>query len=114
MTDKISEFFRINEPRVQRALDQLGHIEKSAASMRIPQGRVAAVVAPVRARVLIMQGEVGDLRETAPAAPAAPAATPSEISESVQREIDRLETLSTTQLINRMIACGELLARRRQ
>ena len=33
MTDKIAEFERINRPRLQRALDQIALIEKSAQSM---------------------------------------------------------------------------------
>lgn len=35
MTDKTAEFVRINEPRVNRAQQQLNLVRKSAASMRI-------------------------------------------------------------------------------
>ena len=51
MTDKIADFRRINEPRVDRALAQIGHIETSAASMRIDPAEFQQLIEPIRYKV---------------------------------------------------------------
>lgn len=63
MTDKTAEFRRINEPRVQRALEQIGHIEKSAKAMRVDPADLRALMVPLQTRLAPALG----------AAPAAPA-----------------------------------------
>ncbi len=125
MSDKTQELNRINEPRVRRVLDQLTFIEKSAASLRAPELDVATLLKPVATKLAqLYEGAV----EAAPApvatplgaAPidtpsvatplgAAPIATP-----PVAREMEDLQELTTQQLVDRMIACGALLAERRK
>lgn len=47
MTDKISTFRRVNEPRAARMLETLQMIEKSANSARIDQDEVRMMLTPV-------------------------------------------------------------------
>lgn len=122
MTDKISEFRRINEPRAQRAVEQLNHIAKSAASMKMHEIDVAKLLEPVTAKLAELrdQDAVDIIEGTAPRnVPASadwmdgpgtgPAPTP-----PVAREMEQLENLTTQQLVDRMIACGAILAERRK
>lgn len=120
MTNKLSEFRRINAPRIQRALDQIGHIEKSAASMRISDADLAELVKPLfdKAASITNSTPSSTPNDNPPAQAASdthenavfpPATTP------VAREIAKsLESLCTQQLVDRMIACGAVLAARRK
>ena len=47
MTDKATEFHRINEPRIERAIEQMRFIERSAKSMRCSD-LLAPIVQPIR------------------------------------------------------------------
>lgn len=120
MTDKISEFRRINEPRAMRMLEQLGHINKSAASMKVPGAEVRMMMTPVFAALdklkdkpLVaeeqtigrpIKEQLAELREIERLDRTPP----------IAREMETLADLSTQQLVDRMIACGAELARRRQ
>ena len=112
MSDKTKELNRINDPRVRRILDQLTFIEKSAASLRAHELDVVALLKPVATKLAQMQDADAvafeATGELAPA-PVEVAATP-----PVAREMGDLQELSTQQLVDRMIACGALLAERRK
>ena len=109
MTDKISEFRRINEPRVQRALEQIRHIEKSAKSMRIHELDVQSLMAPIRDEYQRINEDTEEfLQEERRGQPMLERTPP------IAREMEALAELSTQQLVDRMIACGAELARRRQ
>lgn len=108
MSDKIADFERINGPRVQRALDQLTFIEKSALSMKIDPEAFQKLIEPVRHRVR-QDKEPVRFADQNPNPQQLPKATP-----PVAREIEQLSHLSTQQLVDRMIACGAELATRRQ
>lgn len=110
MSDKTKELNRINEPRVRRILDQLTFIEKSAASLRTHELDMARLLAPVHARLAELLDDDA-IAEVAPApiAPVEVAATP-----PVAREMGDLQDLTTQQLVDRMIACGAMLAERRK
>ena len=114
MTDKLQEFRRINEPRAQRAVAQLNHIERSANSMAIREIDVAKLLEPVAAKLAKLRDQhVVDIIE-------GPMITATEVEERiaatppVAREMEQLENLTTQQLVDRMIACGAILAERRK
>lgn len=110
MTDKLSEFRRINEPRVQRALEQMRHITKSAASMKIHDLDIQALMKPIRDEYQRINADVEEyLQEEATGHLSTMDATP-----PVAREMEQLTDLTTQQLVDRMIACGAALAARRQ
>jgi hypothetical protein len=69
MTNKIAEFRRINEPRARRALDQIGHIDKSARSMGVVKDMVA-ILRPIHDRLQ----EIDPRTVRTPEPPAPPAA----------------------------------------
>jgi len=115
VTDKIAEFRRINEPRVEKILASLGHIEKSAASMRIDPETFRALIEPIRRHV---RGGHEGPRERAHG---------SSIKVEVQHEPTEIKAtphvsqagvpyadLPTTQLVDKMIAIGAILAERRK
>ena len=109
--DKIEKFRRINTPRVERALEQIALVEKSAASMRIPE----AVATLLAEHGLRLASAPAPAPAQAPAsAPAAPEPAVIEATPPVAKEMARLVDLSTMQLVDRMIACGAELARRRK
>ena len=124
MTDKITHFRRINEPRAMRVLEQLGHIEKSAASMRIEAAEVGMMLTPVIATIKRMRRADAEEQKVW----GQPGPTPgldatlkaneqvrelTGITQPIARETESLDALSTQQLIDRMIACGAILASRR-
>jgi hypothetical protein len=110
---KIDEFNRINGPRVQRARDQLGHIQKSAASMRIDDAAVWKLLEPLRDRIAAMEwGDTEIAESEAELRPRMPQAE--DVAAPVACEIETLASLSTQQLVDRMIACGAELAVRRK
>jgi len=104
---KTDEFRRINDPRVNAAIEKLKLIEKSAQSMRIDAKDIADLLAPLIAEAEGMSGdpvptppEVDDMRLIEPTRP-------------VKAEMPSLEGLSTQQLVDRMIAIGAILSNRR-
>lgn len=109
MSDKTQELNRINEPRVRRILDQLTFIEKSAASLRAPELDVATLLKPVAAKLAQLQDADAVAFEATGELTPAPVATP-----PVAREMGDLQDLTTQQLVDRMIACGAMLAERRK
>ena len=144
MTDKLSEFRRINEPRVRRALEQIGFVEKSASSMKIPHADVAVLLAPIfdamAKRKTTPLGPEHRLHTGRTAAPPEPqsirpagrarSAESSALanadfskieerllayaSDPVKPEVSRYSDLPTTQLVDKMIAIGAILAERRK
>lgn len=110
MTDKITEFRRINEPRAMRMLEQLGHIQKSAASMKIDASEVGMMLAPVR-KAMNLPGVTG--RPVEPARET-PVATEIKATPPVSQAGVPYADLPTTQLVDKMIAIGAILAERRK
>lgn len=114
--DKEAEFRRINGPRVQRAVDQIALVEKSATSMRISDEELETILLPVDNQLADILGDKSEETpgpdEEQPAIGQDPA--PLEATQPVAREMARLSDLSTQQLVDRMIACGAELAKRRQ
>lgn len=120
MTDKISEFRRINEPRAMRMVEQLNLIKKSAASMRIADDEVRMMMSPVFKAVDDMRPAIAKAFERpAPAqirslAPMGGNFEEPFASAPVAKEMGALADLTTQQLVDRMIACGAELANRRK
>lgn len=114
MADKITDFRRINEPRALRMLEQLGHIQKSAASMKVPQTEVNQMLAPVFAALEKLRGRPLGASNQQVRDADRPKPQMIEATIPVSNEIAHLEGLSTQQLIDRMIACGAVLATRRK
>ncbi len=97
MPDKRADFVRINQPRFEDILKRLTLIDRSARSM--------GVVKTMQPYLDQIEERLQELR---PAAPKPVATKP------VANEAEQLESLSTTQLVDRMIACGAILAARRK
>ena len=139
MSDKTKELNRINDPRVRRILDQLTFIEKSAGSLRAHELDVVTLLKPVATKLAQMQdADAVAFEATGELAPAqilprewmslpdaprrgeendgelAPASVEVAATPPVAREMGDLQELSTQQLVDRMIACGALLAERRK
>jgi len=109
MPDKLAEFRRINEPRVDKILASLGHIEKSATSMRIDEHEVKLLLHPVRIRVDYLRGFAAEQLT-----PAQPEPTEIKATAPVSQAGVPYADLPTTQLIDKMIAIGAILAERRK
>lgn len=124
---KLDDFKRVNEPRVARALEQIAHIEKSAASNRVDDNDLRRLLLPLDDKIAELFGEPEG--EALPAkvedyvAVAGPARNELlddlpmkevEATPPVAREMEALDTLTTQQLVDRMIACGAELASRRK
>jgi len=110
MSDKSSEFLRINEPRVRRALEQISHIEKSALSMRVSPQDVQELMQPVFSKTRGCGSSPS--KNTAEGDP--PAGRFEEATLPVAREMSRLNDMTTQQVVDIMIACGATLAKRRK
>ena len=95
----MSEFERINRPRVEKIHKMLDTIEKSARSLKADPDELLETV-----RERLTGGE--DVPGGNP--PEVPKASP-----AIQKEGVALANLSTQQLVDRMIACGFELGTRR-
>jgi len=102
MTDKTKEFQRINGPRVEKIHRMLDTIEKSSRSLRVDP---TDLLQTLRDR---LTGDEHDNGGSPPDVPNRPVAT-----QPVEREALPLKNLSTQQLVDRMIACGFELGKRR-
>lgn len=103
----MTDFTRINGPRVEKIKHMIGTIEKSAASQKVSFDERRELLSPIIEHVTLHYVRP-EQRRAESAAPSPQPTTP-----PVAKEVCNLEELSTTQLIDRMIACGEKLARRR-
>ena len=112
MSDKVNEFHRINDPRAKRAMDQIELIEKSAASMRLPEER-AKLLQRIANYLTPSQGPMPTPAH-APHGREVMGGKHVEATPRVAKEMSAMANLSTQQLIDRMIACGAELAKRRQ
>lgn len=110
----MTEFERINQPRVDRALHQIELVRKSAKSTRASEGDLRALVTPIKTQLAPLLGieplvavDMAQLERKVLGNPQL--ATP-----PVAKEMTAMADWSTQQLIDRMIACGAELAKRRQ
>lgn len=143
---KKAEFVRINTPRIERAVAQLRHIEKSAKSIRVHELDVAELFVPVVEAILDIVDEdaarevsasgklstpdsltcpaepIPGLKKDDPHPPMRPPAsadwmdgpgTGPEPTPAVSRAGVPYEDLPTTQLIDKMVAIGAIVATRR-
>lgn len=96
----LTEFERINKPRVDKVLKMLVTIEKSRKSTKTSLEEWSKLLHPVPTKFKPPETNQPktDITATSP----------------VKREMENLEKLSTTQLVDRMIACGAVLAERRK
>lgn len=105
----MDDFQRINEPRTNRMLEQLGHIQKSAASTKTEQTKVNKLLTPVFEALDRLRATENREPERFEERPPPPQPT-----RPVAKEMTPLKDVATQQLVDRMIACGAELARRRQ
>lgn len=96
----MTEFERINSPRVDKILAMLATIGKSAKSNKVSEEELESLLSPLTTKLNPKQETQETKVVTTP--------TP-----HIAKELEALGSLSTQQLVDRMIACGAELASRR-
>lgn len=123
MTTKEEKFARINAPRIARAVHQMELVLASAKSMRVHEIDVAKLAKPLDApykdlrdplAVEILAEPNGDLTPAGEKVAEAVTENLQEAAPAISRAGVPYEDLPTTQLIDKMIALGAILATRRQ
>ena len=100
----LSDFTRVNGPRVEKVLHIIGMIEKSAVSYRVTPGEFQGLIDPIRQKVRGPEPEKKALESHAGA----------DVTPYIKKEMADMSDLSTQQLLDRLLAAAEVITRRRK